>query len=167
MTYFPPVGDPLDLEIEPSLHPGVRVRDLKSPAECASAIFQIDKDMSDIRSQIARAERDPASRPTRWRMKAQNAMTWKKRVRRAIAEYAKVLRPPQAPADEKRRVILQFVKVKIGEAEFERIVAEARNCNPELWGDPVPPPDDDDERIDAYIDNSIDAWAEDDREGRP
>lgn len=134
MTFAPfNVQDPLDLEIEP----GFPVRNLKSAEECASALIKLDMDIESIIAQIGRSEADPDYKPKGWRTRAQSAIRWKKRVRKAIVTYASVFSTGRPQVDDKRQAILATIEQEIGEAEFERLVSLAKDRHPHLpWATP-------------------------------
>lgn len=124
--------DPLDLELEPG---GRRVRDLRSPEECASAIMKLDMEIESIIAQIAHSEADPSRSAPGWRTRAQTAIRWKKRTRRAVQSMATTLRPFRPALADKRQAILDTIEYEIGSEEFEKLVKLAKERNPHLlWG---------------------------------
>lgn len=120
--------DPLDLEIEP----GFRVRDLNTTEECAAALINLDLEIENIIGQIGRSEANPDLRPKGWRTRAQSAIRWKKRVRKAVLTYQATLTPARPQIADKRRAILDTIRSEIGDAEFDRLVQIAKDRNPEL-----------------------------------
>lgn len=125
--------DPLDLEIEP----GFRVRDLNTVEECAAALINLDMEIENIISQIGRSEASPDLKPKGWRTRAQSAIRWKKRVRKAVFTYRATLTPTRPQITDKRQAILDAIKAEIGDAEFDRLVQIAKDHNPNLnWSTP-------------------------------
>jgi hypothetical protein len=125
--------DPLDLEVEP----GVKVRDLNTPEKCATAKMELDMEIETIASQIRHSEANPGHRPSGWRARAQGALRWKKRIRRAIVAYAPTLSGPRTGVDDRQRTILDTIRTEIGDDEFDRLVALAKARHPHLaWGTP-------------------------------
>jgi len=125
--------DPLDIEVQP----GTRVRDLKSVDECTSAILVIEHDMAKIMAQIGRAEADPDTVEKGWRTRAQGAMRWKKKARRAVMAHAQTLAHGSIGTADKRQAILRTIKAAIGADEFNRLVLLAQMQNPDLdWSRP-------------------------------
>ncbi len=122
------IFDPMSLEIQP----GFQVRDLTTPEECASALLRLDDEMASIRHQIAVAEERPAAAYPGWRMKAQNALSMKKRIARAIRTYASTMAATRPGINEKRQAILDTIKRELGDAEFDRLVALAKDRSPHL-----------------------------------
>lgn len=123
--------DPLDIEIEP----GFRVRQLCTPAECATAILKIENDMSLIAGQIARAEANPEMVSPGWRTKAQNAQRWKKRTIKAIREHGISLAKTTIGEKERRRqYILKVIEDEVGTEAMDRYVALTRQRYPSAFG---------------------------------
>lgn len=125
-----PIFQPFDLEV----WPGKTVRQLASRGECQQALFRLEMDMADITAQIARDEAEPGLHPPGWRTRAQNAMRWKKRVKTAIADFAKRYDPPSAPAATKRKLLLDVIKDELGADEFDRLVGIAKGRHPHAFG---------------------------------
>lgn len=126
-------NDPLDIEFEP----GRKIRDLATVADCASAVIQLENEMSSIMSQISRQEADPNAFAKGWRGRAQNAMRWKKRVKTSILAHAAMLNRTTGDTGDKRRAILRTIREVIGADEFERLVALSQRQNPQIdWNTP-------------------------------
>jgi len=126
--------NPFDLEVSE----GVKVRDLKSRADCANAIDQIEARISDMLSQIGRSEADPeyASNRPGWRTRVQGAIRWNKQVRRAIVRWAEKLPREVVPAREQRaQILLEVFRDELGNAEFDRIRDIARSRYPAAFSE--------------------------------
>lgn len=121
--------DPLDLEVAPD----VKVRDLKSRAECTEAMLRIDMDMESIQAQIGRAEADPTLAAPGWRTKAQSAIRWKKRIKTAVHVFAQSFDMPPPLLSAKRKAIIETFKNELGADEFERIIAIAKVRYPAVF----------------------------------
>lgn len=66
------------------IKPGLCVGDLLTASECEEAVRAVDMERDGIMAQIRRHEEGLDERSKGWRLKAQTAMTWKKRLRTAI-----------------------------------------------------------------------------------
>ncbi|MEP9370489.1 hypothetical protein [Mesorhizobium sp. KR1-2] len=126
--------DPLDLIVEGDMC----VRDLRTREECDAEVLKLEMEIESIIAQIAESETDPARRGPGWRTRAQSAIRWKKRVRSAIKNHAATLRPARhkpdvKQQDDKQRVILDTVRLELGEDEFARLVAVAKSRHPHLF----------------------------------
>lgn len=127
---YQPITDPLDFEIEP----GRRVRDLSTPEECASATLRLEMDMESILAQIGRAEADPDRVEPGWRTRAQTALRWKKRIRKAVLSYRQVL-VSQPGRDARRRAILDTIREEVGDEAFDAYVDLARGRRPSAFAE--------------------------------
>lgn len=129
---MPVPSDPLDLIVEGD----TTVRDLKTREECEAEALKLEMDIEGIIAQIAQSEADPGHRAPGWRTRAQSAIRWKKRIRSAIKNHAATLNParskPPKP-DDKQRVILDTIRLELGEEEFARLVAVAKSRHPQLF----------------------------------
>jgi hypothetical protein len=127
-------ANPGALEIEP----GTTVADLKSREECERARFLLETAIDSIMSQINRSEEEiAAGNPPEpgWRTRAQNAIRWKRRTIRAIADHAARLSSPKAgvPEGARRQAILDVVEDYLAPDEFADLVQMAKTQHPELW----------------------------------
>lgn len=136
---YPVVTDPLDLEIEP----GVPVRALISLDECTSARMRLENEMAVIRGQIARSEENPDDARPGWRTRAQGALHWKKLTVKAINAHTVTLQramPPVQSAsakqhmDDRHRVLIDLLRIEVGEDRFAEVVAIAKERYPALFG---------------------------------
>lgn len=111
---------------------GVAVRDLKTREECVQAVVDIDMQIEGMLSQISRVEADPEHSLNRpgWRSKVQGAIRWKKRAKAAvnklIVQFDKS-KPTDQSKDSFRYVLLDTLRLELGDAEFERIRDIARD----------------------------------------
>lgn len=123
------IFEPFDLEVSK----GKTVRQLTSRKECQSALFAIDMEMETITAQIASAEADPSLAAPGWRTRAQSALRWKKRTKTAIADFARRFDPVPVPTATKRKLLLDVIKVELGEDEFARLVDAAKAQHPDAF----------------------------------
>mgnify|MGYP006894104620 CR=1 FL=1 len=122
--------DPLDLEVESGT--GITVRDLETVAQCTSHLMKIDDDLAVMRSQIARHEEDPTSRPAGWRSRVQNAMSHKKRVRKAITTHAQTM---GVKPDGDDILASEVRRLKQLDKEYGRVEVAIIMYDPEFDGD--------------------------------
>lgn len=123
------VTDPLDLVVEGDM----RVRDFQTREQCAAVVMRLDMDIESIIAQIAESEADPARRGPGWRTRAQSAIRWKGRIRSALKNHAATLSVRRQKPDDKQRVILDTIRLELGEEEFARLVAVAKSRHPHLF----------------------------------
>lgn len=126
---MPAPTDPLDLIVEGD----TTVRDLATREECEAEALRLEMDIERIIAQIAQSEADPARRGPGWRTRAQSAIRWKKRVRSAIKNHAATLSVRRPKPDDKQRVIVDTIRLELGEDEFARLVAGAKSRHPQLF----------------------------------
>lgn len=126
---MPVPSDPLDLIVEGD----TTVRDLKTREECEAEALRLEMDIEGIIAQIAESEADPGHRGPGWRTRAQSAIRWKKRVRSAIKNHAATLSVRRPKPDDKQRVLIDTIRLELGEDEFARLVAVAKSRHPQLF----------------------------------
>lgn len=123
--------NPIDIEVRP----GVKVRDLETPAQCAVAIQELDAEITNIASQIAKADAGTMKVGEGWKKKAEAAKRWKKRALKAIRAHADIIGGLVAEAGVARRqAILDVIAEDVGGEAMERYRRIARHRHPELFG---------------------------------
>lgn len=105
--------------------------------------MRLENEMAVIRRQIARSEENPDDVRPGWRTKAQGALRWKKLTVKAINAHVLTLRKASTPVrsvaakqhmDDRHRVLIDLLRIEVGEDRFAEVVALAKERYPALFG---------------------------------
>lgn len=126
--------DPMEIEVRP----GVKVRDLSTPLECAQAIEELETGIARVASQIAQVEAGTMKVASGWRGRADGAKRWKKRAMKAIRVHAAILgrvtsKDSEPVKIERRQLLLAVILDDIGEDAMDRYIALAHKRYPHAF----------------------------------
>lgn len=126
------------------ISPGVTIGDIKDDREALhSAVTTLEMEVADIKAQLA-GEMIVPDDSTTWRGRAQGALRVKVKALATVRAYLGALRRqraaqaallPQPERDHRAKVLLDTIRDELGDDEFDRLKAIAKERRPDVFGE--------------------------------